>query len=90
MFRWSSSILNPETASDIIQLEELGTMSLNDSVWPVEQASITYQHQLSTLCFNKNRAAMIIYYHMSIPSGIYLDGCSIHPTITEIEKTILV
>ena len=64
------SVLNPEPASDIIQLEESGTKSLDDSIWPVEQASIIYQHQLSVLCSNENRAAMNIYYHISIPSGI--------------------
>ena len=65
-------------------------MSLNDSVWPVEQGSNMYQHQLATLCLNENRAAMIIYYYMSIPSGINLDLCWMHPEITEIEKTISV
>ena len=50
---------------DIMQLEELGTMSLDDSVWPVKQASIKYQLQLSTLCSNENRTAMIIYYRMT-------------------------
>ena len=87
MFKWSSSILNPEPASDIIWLEESGTMSLEDSVC-VEQVSIIYQHQLSTLCSNENRAAVIIYYHMSIPSGIDLDHCSMHPAITKIENNI--
>ena len=32
IFRWSSSVLNPEAARDVIWLEESGTMSLNDSV----------------------------------------------------------
>ena len=32
MFRWSFSVLNPETASDVIWLEESGTMSLGNSV----------------------------------------------------------
>ena len=70
-------------------LEELGTMSLDDSEWPVVQASIIYQQQLSTLCLNENKAAMIIY-KLSIPCGIDLDHCSTHPEITEIDKTILV
>ena len=70
MFRWSASILNPEPASDIIQLEELGIMSLNNSVWQAEQASIIYKFQLSTLLLNENRAAMINYYHISISSRL--------------------
>ena len=61
-------------------------MSLDDSVLIVEQASIIYKHQLSTLCWNENRAAMINYYHVSIPSEIDLDRYSTHPTITDIEK----
>ena len=32
MFRWSTSVLNPQPASDDIWLEELGNMSLMDSV----------------------------------------------------------
>ena len=32
MFRLSTSILHPEPASDVIGLEELGTMSLDNSV----------------------------------------------------------
>ena len=32
MFRWSSPVLNPEPASDFIQLKEWGTMILHDSV----------------------------------------------------------
>ena len=72
MFTWSFSVLNPRPASDIIRLEELGTMRLDNSVWPVEQGSIIYQHQLSTLCLNENRAAVIIYYRVSIPSGIFV------------------
>ena len=32
MFRWSSFVLNPEPASDVIGLEESGNMSLDDSV----------------------------------------------------------
>ena len=71
-------------------LEESGTISLNDSVGPVEQASIIYQHQLSTLCSNENKKTVIMYYHMSIPSGINLDCCSTHPTTMKIETTILV
>ena len=90
MFRCSSSFLNPEPTSDIIWLEESGKTSLEDSVWPVEQASIIYQHHLSTLCNNEKRAALFIYYHMSITSKIDLDGCSMHPTITDIETTISV
>ena len=86
MFRWSSWVLNYEPASDIIQLEELGSMSFEDSFWPVEQASIICQHQLSSLCSNDNRAAVIIYYHVEVPSGIDLDRWSTHPTIKEIEK----
>ena len=64
--------------------------SFDDSVWPVEQAFIKYQHQLSTLCSNENRGPMIIYYHMLIPTEIDLDHYSSHPAITEIEKTISV
>ena len=86
IFRWSSSILNSEPSSDVIQLEELSTMSLYDSVWQVEKSSIIYQHQLSTLGSKENRAVVIIYYHISIPSGINLDCCSMHPTIMEIDK----
>ena len=89
MLRWSHSVLNPEPANDIIGLEEKCTMSLVDSILPVEQASIIYQHQLSALCSNENKAAMIIYYYMSVPSRINLDHCSMHPAITEIKKTIL-
>ena len=47
--------------------------------------SLNYIYGKSTF-----RASVIIYYHMSIPSGIDLDHCSMHPTITEIEKTISV
>ena len=65
-------------------------MSLKDSDWPVTQASIKYQHQLSMLSLNENRAAMIIYYHVSIYSGIDLDHYYMHAIITEIEKTISV
>ena len=90
MFRWSSSTLNTEQASDIIRLEELGTMSLDDLVWPVEHACIIFQHQLSTLSLNKNRAAVIIYYNMSIPSGFDLDCCSMHPSIMDMEKNVSV
>ena len=86
MYRWTSSVLNPEPASAIIQLEESGILSLDDSIWPVEQASIIYQVQLSYLCSNENRAAVIIYCHMSIIYGVDLDRCSIHPAITKIEK----
>ena len=32
LFRWSSSILNPESAGEIIRLEESGTMNLDNSV----------------------------------------------------------
>ena len=32
MSRWSSSVLNPESSSDVIRLEESGTISLNDSL----------------------------------------------------------
>ena len=78
--------MNPEPAIDTIQLKESNIISLNNSVWPVDQASILYQHRLSTLCLNKNRAAIIIYYHVSVPLGIDLDHCSTHPAITEIEK----
>ena len=39
-------------------------MSLDDLV---EQASILYQHQLSTLRLNQNREGVIIYYRVSIP-----------------------
>ena len=61
-------------------------MSLNDSLQPVEQAFIINQHQLSTMCSYANRAAIIIYYHVSIPYGIGLDHCYTHPAIMEIEK----
>ena len=44
------------------------------------------EHQLSTLCSNENREALIVYSHLSIPSGINLDCCSTHPAITKIEK----
>ena len=40
------------------------------------------------LCSNKNRATIIIYYYVSIISGIDVDCCSTHPAITEIEKNI--
>ena len=83
MFRWSSSALNPEPASENVHVEESGTISLNNLVWPVDQASIIYQHQLSSLCSN---AAVIIYYHMSIPSGIDFDHFSAFLKIMEIEK----
>ena len=82
-------VFNPEPASDIIQLVELDTMCPDYSVWPVEQRYIIYQLQFSSLCWNENRAAVIMYYPMSIPSGIDLDLCSTHPAISEIEKTIL-
>ena len=85
MFRWYSSVLNPEPASEIIWLEESGTMSLDDSVRAVEQASITYQLQLSTLCSNENRAAVIIIT-CQFPLELTLDHCSTHPAIMEIEK----
>ena len=85
MLIWSSSFLNPEPASDIIQLEESGTMSLDDD-WPVEQASFIYQHQLFTLCFNVSRAAMIMYYQMSFPSEINFNNSSMHPALKEIEN----
>ena len=32
MFQWSSSVLNPELANDVIHLEESGILSLDDSV----------------------------------------------------------
>ena len=32
IFRWSSFVLNPETASDVSRSEESGTMSFSDSV----------------------------------------------------------
>ena len=86
MFRWSSFVLNPQPASDIIHFEESGAMSLGDSVWPVEQDSIIYKHQLFPLCSTEKRAAGIIYYRLSIPSGINLDCWSMHPAITKMEK----
>ena len=58
-------------------------MSLDNSNLSVEQASIIYQHQLSTLCWNENRATMIIYCHVPIPSGIELYRCYMHPAITQ-------
>ena len=63
-------------------------MSLEDSVCLVEPASIKYQLHLSTttMCSNENRAALIIYYLMLIPSDIDLDHCSTHHAITEIGK----
>ena len=82
MFKWSSSVLNPEPASDIICLEESGAMSRNDSVGPVELAFIIFQDLLSTLGSNEDRAAAIIHHHVTIPSGIDLDHCTTHPEIT--------
>ena len=40
MFRSSSAVLNPEPASNVIQLEEWGTMSLYDSEQPIVQQTI--------------------------------------------------
>ena len=61
-------------------------MSLDNSVGPVEQVSFIYQHQLSTLCSNENRAAMIMYRHISIPFRIDLDHSSTHPAIRKLKK----
>ena len=61
-------------------------LSVHNLVWPVEQVSIIYQHQLSTSSWNENKASQVIFYQMSIPSGIDLDHCSTHPTITENKK----
>ena len=66
-----------------------GKRSLVSLGSPVEQVSFKYQLQLSTLCLNENRAAMIIYYHMAITFGIGLGCCSMHLTIMEIEPTTL-
>ena len=59
--------------------------SLDNSDQLVEQASIILWTSV-VYSSNENRAVVIIYYHMSIPSGIDLDRCSTHPAITEIEK----
>ena len=68
-FNHLSWILNPKPASDIIRLEE--TMSFNNSVWPVELASIIYQLQFSTLCLNVFFLFYISFKHINCPYLIY-------------------
>ena len=65
MFRCSSSVLSSEPASDIIWLEELGP-ALMIQINQLRKLPL-YLHQLSTLCSNENRGAVIIYPHMIIP-----------------------
>ena len=52
----------------------------------LSKLSLHFEHLLFTVCLNENRAAVIIYYRVSIPSGINLDHCSKHPAIRKIEK----
>ena len=55
MFRWSSSILNPKPASDVIRLEESGTVSLNDSVYQLSK--IPFALNICCLCTIQLRTA---------------------------------
>ena len=64
MFRWSSSILNPEPASDVIQFEELGTMSLYNSLNHLSNLVDPATWNDSKFSFvNITDAAMSIYHH---------------------------
>ena len=56
-------------------------------IYQLSQLSLYCEYQLSTLCLNENRAAVIIYYPVSIPYGIYIDHSSTHPVVTETEET---
>ena len=58
-----------------LPVNESSTMSHNNSVWTVVHVGM-----------KENRAAMIIYYRLSIPSGIELDQYSMHPPIMVMEK----
>ena len=93
MFRWSFSVLNPELASDIIRLEESGTMkpclfSLTSwvSFYFISKSVVYSVFQWEQSSHNY----LIIYYHMSISSVMDLGHFSMYPAIKEIEQTISV
>ena len=64
MFRWSSSVLNPEPASDAIRLEELGTISLDNSVNNLCKFPLYSEQQLSLQYLNESCIAIAHLYTM--------------------------
>ena len=70
MLSWSCSVLNSEPASDVIRLEESGTLRLDNSVNQLSNVidpamwNMSCEHQCLCRIGMKMDAAMAIYYRV--------------------------